>query len=401
MAIVVQKYGGTSVESIEKMKQIANRIINRKNQGDDLVIVVSAMGKTTNYLTSIATQISSRPCTREMDVLLSTGEQVTISLLSMILKERGYPSISLTGYQAGISTSGTHTKNKINDVNTEKIKNHIDQGKIVIVAGFQGINESGDITTLGRGGSDTTAVALASKLRCRCEIYTDVTGIYSVDPRLYKHAKKLKEVSYEEMMEMSSLGANIMEPRSVEIASKFNIVVYVASSSDEEEGSYIKERINMIEEKSITGLTVNDDILMVTLVDVPYSSRTIATIFSNLAKNEVNVDMISQTSPQDEKVNISFTAPGDQVVLIEEALMEIKTIVGTLEIIIDRGCIKLSVVGIGMRNQSGIAAEIFRLFALHDINFKQVTTSEISISYTINNEDKERAVTLLADEFNL
>ena len=241
MSIIVQKYGGSSVESIEKMKKIANRIITTKNQGNSMVVVVSAMGKTTNKLLGFAQEISQNPSKREIDMLISTGEQVSVSLLSMILNEMGHPAVSLTGFQAGIKTEGTHTKNKISDINTEKVTKHLEDGKIVVVAGFQGLNENGDITTLGRGGSDTTAVALAAKLQCSCEIYTDVEGIYSVDPRLHKHAKKLELISYEEMIEMSHLGAKVMEPRSVEIGQRYGVPIYVASSQSANKGTYIKE----------------------------------------------------------------------------------------------------------------------------------------------------------------
>jgi aspartate kinase len=265
MATIVQKYGGTSVGSIDKMKDIAKKVIKQRDKGNDVVVVVSAMGKSTDRLVEMAKEISQNPCKRELDMLMSTGEQVSISLLSMIFKEQGYDSISLTGFQAGIKTEGFHTKNRVAEINIDIIKNHLSEGKVVVVAGFQGINENGDITTLGRGGSDTTAVALAAKLNCTCEIYTDVEGIYSVDPRVYSKAKKLDYISYEEMMELSSLGAGVMETRAVEIGFKYNIPIYVALNKGDIKGTYIKEYDENMEQKVITGLTSTDDVLMVTM----------------------------------------------------------------------------------------------------------------------------------------
>ncbi|MTI48722.1 aspartate kinase [Sporosalibacterium faouarense] len=401
MNIIVQKYGGTSVESIEKMQNITNKIINKINQGHNVVVVASAMGKTTNQLLKMAESISVNPCKRELDMLMSTGEQVSISLLSMILKEKGYDSISLTGFQAGIRTEGVHTKNKIARVNIDNIKKHVQQGKIVVVAGFQGINEIGDITTLGRGGSDTTAVALAAKLECACEIYTDVEGIYSIDPRVYADAKKLEYISYEEMMEMSSLGAKVMEPRSVELGKKYNVPIYVASSHKDIKGTYIKEFDQTMEQKSITGLSVSDNVLMITVNHVPYSPVNISDVFGRLAGQDVNIDMISQTSPNQGHVNISFTTSKEDESTIDDIMRSLKGKYGGIELQKDADITKISVIGTGMRNESGVASKVFKLFADHSIEFKQVTTSEISISYTIKSKDKLRAVNMLAKTFNL
>ena len=401
MAIIVQKYGGTSVETIEKMKDIARRVIERKKEGNDMVIVVSAMGKTTNRLIELTKSISENPCKRELDMLLSTGEQVSISLLSMVFKELGYDAISLTGPQAGIKTKGNHTKSRIEDINIGIIKSHLNEGKIVIVAGFQGVNENGDITTLGRGGSDTTAVALAAKLKCMCEIYTDVDGIYSVDPRLYADAKKLHSIDYEEMMEMSSLGAKVMETRSVEIGHKFSVPIYVAQSNGRIEGTYIKEIDENMEQKTITGLTASDNVLMVTINNVPYNPQNISLIFERLAEQDINVDMISQTSPYDGYVNVSFTTSKDEGNSVDAVVTELKKEMMSIEVSKDSNISKISVVGTGMRNHSGVAAKIFKIFAQNSIEFKQVTTSEISISYTINNSEKQSAINILARELNL
>ena len=398
MGILVHKYGGTSVGTTEKIKRIAKRVIAEKEKGNDMVVVVSAMGKTTDYLVEMSKEIAINPNKREMDLILSTGEQVSIALLSMAFQEFGYDAIALTGFQAGIKTYGPHTKNKILDIDDEKIKNYLKEGKVVVVAGFQGVNENGDITTLGRGGSDTTAVAIAAKLGCPCHIYTDVDGIYSVDPRLYKEAKKLDVISYEEMMEMASLGAGVMEPRAIEIGCKYNIPIYVASSINDVGGTYIKEYDEKMEGNVVTGLSVCDDILMVTVSHILYNLDHVATLFEKLAIENVNVDMISQTAPVDGYINVSFTAPKDDLFVIEKVMGDLE---GRVEISIEDEITKISVVGIGMRNQSGVSGRLFRILADNEISFRQVTTSEISISYTIDKKDKEKAVRALSNELNL
>ncbi|MBU5483799.1 aspartate kinase [Clostridium sp. MSJ-11] len=401
MALIVQKYGGSSVGTTDKIRAVAKRIVERKEKGDGVVVVVSAMGKTTDQLIGMAKEISQNPNKRELDMLMSTGEQISIALLSMALQELGYPSISLTGFQAGITTEGAHTKNRIKDINIENVKKHLEDGKVVIVAGFQGINEDGDITTLGRGGSDTSAVALAAKLNCTCEIYTDVDGIYNVDPRMYPNAKKLDSISYEEMMEMASLGAGVMEARAVEIACKYNIPIYVALNNGEKLGTYIKEYDETMEDRIITGLTASDDVLMVTINNVPYKAKNIATIFDRIAKHNVNIDMISQTASLDGYVNVSFTTSKEDMYTIDEITKELKKEIRTIEVYKEENITKISVVGIGMMKQSGVAAKVFCIFSNNDIEFKQVTTSEISISYTIDSKDKQKAVAALAKELNL
>ena len=398
MGILVHKYGGTSVGTTERIKHIAKRVILEKKKGNDMVVVVSAMGKTTDHLVEMSKEIAINPNKREMDLILSTGEQVSIALLSMAFQEFGYDAIALTGFQAGIKTYGPHTKNKILDIDDEKIKNYLKEGKVVVVAGFQGVNENGDITTLGRGGSDTTAVAIAAKLGCPCHIYTDVDGIYSVDPRLYKEAKKLDVISYEEMMEMASLGAGVMEPRAIEIGCKYNIPIYVASSINDVGGTYIKEYDEKMEGNIVTGLSVCDDILMVTVSHILYNLDHVATLFEKLAIENVNVDMISQTAPVDGYINVSFTAPKDDLFIIEKVMRDLE---GKVEISIENEITKISVVGIGMRNQSGVSGRLFRILADNEISFRQVTTSEISISYTIDKKDKEKAVRALSNELNL
>lgn len=401
MRTVVQKYGGSSVETTDLMENVASRVIEKIQDGYKVVVVVSAMGKTTNHLIEMAKSIAENPDKRELDMLMASGEQVSASLLSITLKEKGFDSVSLTGFQAGIKTKGFHTKNKIVDIDVERIKNLLEEGKSVIVAGFQGINEEGDITTLGRGGSDTTAVALAARLSCACEIYTDVDGIYGVDPRIYAKAKKLDFISYEEMMEMSSLGSKVMEPRSVELGYKYKVPIYVASSKEKSKGTYIKELDGEMEEKAITGLSISDNVLMVTINHMKYSASNIAKIFNLLAFQGVNVDMISQTSPVGGYANISFTVQKEDESTVDEVLEELSRTMEEIHYEKNKNLVKLSVVGMGMRNEPGVASKMFELFADNGIEFKQVTTSEISISYTIDRDDKEKAAYAICEAFGL
>jgi aspartate kinase len=397
---VVMKFGGSSVETIEKMRHVADRIIRKKETFQNIVVVVSAMGKTTNQLLDLAKQASKYPSKREVDMLISTGEQVSISLLSMILNEKGYETVALTGSQAGIKTGGIHTKNKILDIQPSKIQKHLEVGKIVVVAGFQGINEEGDITTLGRGGSDTTAVALAAKLGFLAEIYTDVEGIYGVDPRLYPKAKKLDVISYEEMKEMAFLGAKVMEPRSIEIGHRYGVEIYVASSMSDASGTMIKE-VKKMEEKSITGLSVSEKVMMVTIKNYPNKAMDIANLFVQLAENEVNVDMISQTPSSNGHLTLAFTASADDLEAINEVLERILKIYPNVITDKNVNVAKISVVGTGMRTQTGVAAQLFKLLAENDIEFKLVTTSEISISYTIDKMLVQKAVEVISDHFGL
>lgn len=401
MALIVQKYGGTSVGTIEKMKNIARKVIEKYNQGNDMILVVSAMGKTTDTLVSMAREVSEQPNKRDLDMMLSTGEQISIALMSMVFHELGYEAVALTGFQAGILTEGLHTKNRIKDIDIKKIKTHLKERKIIVVAGFQGINENGDITTLGRGGSDTTAVALAAKLNCICEIYTDVDGIYTIDPRIYKEAKKLDSISYEEMMEMASQGAGVMETRAVEIGCKYGIPIYVASSTENVPGTMIKEYDETMEGKVITGISASDDVLMVTINNVVYNSKNVSGIFERLAREHINVDMISQTAPRDGYVNITFTSATEDIYTIREIEKELKSQMKDIELSTDENITKISVVGIGMNKHSGVASSVFSILSKKDIEFKQVTTSEISISLTIASENKQRAIQALALEFNL
>lgn len=397
----VVKFGGSSVADIEKMRTIARYLRNRSISGEELVVVVSAMGKTTNALLSMAREAVQNPSKREMDMMLSTGEQVSIALLTMILEAEGQEAVSLTGYQAGILTEGLHTRNKIKDIDTGVIEKYLSQGKVVVVAGFQGYNREGEITTLGRGGSDTTAVALAAKLSCPCEIYTDVDGIYGVDPRIYPKARRLSNITYEEMKEMAFLGAKVMEPRSVDIAHHYGVRLYVGSSSEGKPGTVIQEGENSVEERSITGVSVLENIMMVTIHPLKNVSENTARIFSKLAKEEINVDMISQSPFPDGSVSVSFTASAEEEPVVRTLLTQLLSSMEGVELSIRTDVLKLSVVGSGMRTQSGVAARLFELFSENAITFLQVTTSEISISYTLEKKYKDQAVQLIADAFHL
>jgi len=399
MAVVVQKYGGSSVGTTEKIKGIAQSIVKRKNKNTELVIVVSAMGKTTDNLVSLSKGIGEEPDKRELDALLSTGEIISSALLAMAIKELGYDAISFTAYQIGIKTSGQYGKALIDDIHGNKIKKSLKEGKIVIVAGFQGINGEGDITTLGRGGSDTTAVALAVKLNGRCEIYTDVSGIYSVDPRAYSEAKKLDEIEYEEMLELASLGAQIMHSRSIELAQKYSIPIYVGLSNSDIKGTVIKEVKNMnMESKPVTGIATNDEDVAVTLQNIPKDVNILSSIFEAIGSKRINIDMISQSSPIDGMVSVSFTIPKEG---LKDSLKIIDKLIKNNKVIVDEDITKFSVVGLGMKTTSGVAARMFRVFSKNDIEIKMITTSEIRITCAIKTSDKLKAIQVVAKEFNL
>ena len=395
--VVVQKYGGSSVSSTEKIKLIASKLIERKKKNPKIVVVVSAMGDTTDDFISLAKDITKVPDKRELDVLMSTGEMISASLLSMSLNSLGCEAVSYNAYQLNIKTSGLHGKSLIDDIDVSKINESLDSGKIVIVTGFQGLNDEGDITTLGRGGSDTSAVALAVKLNGICEIYTDVDGIYFTDPRKYSEAKKIEEIEYEEMLELASLGAQVMHSRSVELAQKYNVELYVGLSCSDIEGTYIRGSKEMkLEDKVITGLATCDEDAAITVVDI--NMEDVSKLFEKIAVDGVSIDMISQTAPFNDKVNVSFTIPKDD-------LMQCREIVGCFvpkgSIIIDEEITKFSLVGLGMKNTSGVASKVFKIFSDNSIVVKLITTSEIRITCAINSSCKEVAIREIAKEFNL
>ena len=404
--IIVHKYGGTSVATTEKIMNIAKYLGSVKDSGNDVVVVVSAMGKTTDALIRLAHEITDKPDLREMDRLMSTGEQQTIALLSIALQTLGHEAISLTGAQAGIKTSGHYTKNRIEDINGKDIKEHLSKGKIVVVAGFQGVNEAGDVTTLGRGGSDTSAVALAAALGGRCEIYTDVDGIYTIDPRVYKKAKKLPVISYDEMMELAFLGAGVMEPRAVELGSKYGVEIYVGKSLGERNGTIItsvektKENKEM-EQKVITGVSINENMVMINVEEIPTNAQNVYEIFEKAEANGINIDMISQNDVTSHHGSFAFTCPKTDTAALEKIGGEIESEFPQTSFIINPYVTKVSIVGIGLISNIGVAAKMFKILSENDISFHQVSTSEISISLVVDEVMGKRVAELFAKEFDL
>lgn len=397
----VLKFGGTSVGTPERIKAIAKELTRRAALGENLVVVVSAMGKSTDHLIQLAREVSDNPCKKDMDILLATGEQVSISLLSMAIKDLGYTAIALTGAQAGILTDAIHSKARIETIDASRIRKYLNTNHIVVVAGFQGVTEEGAITTLGRGGSDTTAVSLAAILKCPVEIYTDVDGVYTTDPRNYPKAKKIKVISYDEMLELASTGATIMETRAIEVGHKYSVPMTIALNTFQVEGTIVKEFDESMEKKVVTGLAVTDNCLMVSVSMIPYRSQNVSQLFAQIASQNILVDMISQTAPYHDTVNLSFTTLKEDQEALKAILTQYKVDHDTIEYYFDDALVKLSVVGIGMVSQSGVASRLFSLLSSHDIKFYQVTTSEISISYTIHKDDKMKAIQAIADDFEL
>ncbi|KAB3534464.1 aspartate kinase [Alkaliphilus pronyensis] len=402
MNIVVQKYGGTSVASVDKIKAVADKIIKKSSEGYSVVVIVSAMGKTTDELLSLAKEVTDSPEPREMDMLLTTGEQITISLLSMALISKGYSAISFTGHQLNIKTTSLHQKARIKDINTSRVIDALEDNKIVVVAGFQGVNDNYEYTTLGRGGSDTSAVALAAKLGAKCEIYTDVEGIYTMDPRKLKMARKIDKISYEEMMEMASLGAGVMHYRAVELANKYKIPLYVASTFSDERGTMIEfEGEDSLEETIITGMASSLDDIQVTVLNLPSSTGNLYRLFGQLADKEVNVDMISHMITEAGKMYVSFTIPKEDIAIAEEIIGNWKKEYSDIKWEINKSIAKISVVGLGMRTHSGVAAKVFKAMDDNNIEIKMVTTSEIKISWVVDSHFEEKVITLVGKAFGL
>ncbi|MCX6149923.1 MAG: aspartate kinase [Ignavibacteriales bacterium] len=396
MKLIVQKYGGSSLADTTKIKNVASKIFHRVQNEEKVVVVVSAMGKTTDNLIKMAKEISIKPDPRELDMLLTTGEQISISLLSMALKEIGVNSKSLNAFQVEIMTTNDFNEARIKNIKVEKIFSELGDNDVIIVAGFQGITEDGEITTLGRGGSDTSAVALAAALNVNCEIYSDVDGIYTVDPRLYPNAKKLKTITYDEMLEMASLGAKVLHSRSVEIAKKFGLVIYCASTFSNEEGSYVMTE--NIEQPIVSGLSVMDNQTQVTISNLPNDYNLIHKIFYSAAHEGLNVDMISVIT-EGNSINISFTIIDDKKVHVDESLLHLLKNYNEYNLHYYPGCVKISIVGVGMRSSSGVAADFFK--ALENIPIKLVTTSEIKISCLVDSQFKQQAVDSLVKTFSL
>jgi len=402
LAIVVQKFGGSSVANPDRIKAVARRVVETKKQGHQVVVVVSALGDTTDELIALARQISERPPRREMDMLLATGEQISIALLAMAINELGMPVISLTGAQGGIITDGSHTKARILQVQPERVQNELAAGKIVIVAGFQGITEAQDITTLGRGGSDTTAVALAAALRADvCEIFTDVDGVYTADPRVVPKARKLLDVSYGEMLEMASLGAVVLQPRSVEYASQHGVVVHVRSSFNHSEGTIVREERIVEKDMVVVGVAHDVNVAKVTIVNVPDRPGVAYRIFSRLAEAQVNVDMIVQTTKQQNTADLIFTISRDDLALAKEIVEQVAADLGAERVLVDDNVAKVSIVGAGMVSNPGVAAKMFEALAANDINIMVISTSEIKVSCLVQAGDVLKAVRAVHDAFGL
>ncbi len=400
--LIIQKFGGSSVADAECIKRVAQRVLETHQEGNDVVVVVSALGDTTDELLQLAAQVCADPSERELDMLMATGEQVAIALLAMAIQELGGQAISFTGAQVGIRTDGTHTKAKIIDISGHRIQKELARRKIVIVAGFQGENWKEEITTLGRGGSDLTAVALAQALHADlCEIYTDVDGIYTADPRIVPRARKLDAISYDEMLEMASLGAQVMQARSIFVAKKFDIPMHVRSSFTKGAGTMIAKAGRAMEGVVVSGVALQKDEAKVTLRDVPDKPGVAARIFQALGVGEVNVDMIIQNVSREGFTDLSFTVLKPDLAKTVKISRAIGRAVGAGEVSTDEGVAKVSIVGLGMRSHSGVAAKMFEAMAKEKINIEMISTSEIKISCVVRKQHAERAVRAIHQAFGL
>ncbi|MFA5060300.1 MAG: aspartate kinase [Candidatus Omnitrophota bacterium] len=400
--LVVQKYGGSSVADIDRIKIVAQRIASYKNPHQNVVVVVSAMGDTTDELEDYAFKITKNPPEREMDMLMSTGEQISSSLLAMAIRTLGHDAISFTGGQVGIKTDRSHTRARILRIDTRRIKKALLENKIVIVAGFQGVTHDDDITTLGRGGSDLTAVALAQALGANvCEIYTDVTGIFTTDPRIVPKAKKIPVITFEEMLEMAALGAQVMQARSIEVAKKYNIPLHVRSSFAKEEGTMIVKGNEKLESVSVRAITSNKSEAKITICDVPDKPGVAARIFTEISKKGVNVDMIVQNVSRTRHTDISFTVPKTEINKALTTVRHINKTIGFGNITYDKDIARISIVGSGMRSHPGIAAKMFKSLADNKINIEMISTSEISVSCIIERKFANKAVKELHKSFKL
>ncbi|OPX90451.1 MAG: Aspartokinase [Pelotomaculum sp. PtaB.Bin104] len=400
--LVVQKYGGSSVADAERIRRVARRVAGVRSEGHSIVVVVSAMGDTTDDLINLVKEITNSPPEREMDMILSTGEQVSIALLAMAIKETGVPAISLTGVQVGIMTDNAHTKARILEVRTDRLKKELDAGNIVIVAGFQGVDDANDITTLGRGGSDTTAVALAVALKADlCEIYTDVDGVYTADPRIEPNAAKLDVVFYNEMLELANLGAVVLHPRSVELAMQYSIPLHVRSSFNHNLGTIVKEVDSMERSLVVTGVAYDLNVAKIGLYDVFDKPGIAYKLFKSLADNKINVDMIIQSATRDERNDISFTCSRDDLHKALSVVQEILPEIGASGMTSNDNVAKVSIVGAGMVSNPGVAAMMFGALAEEGINLEMISTSEIKTSCVIEEGEAKRAIQILHDKFNL
>jgi aspartate kinase len=402
VSIIVQKFGGSSVANIDRLKNVARRVVETKKAGNDVVVVVSALGDTTDELLEKARAITPDPSEREMDVLLATGEQISISLLAMAVQALGYDAVSITGSQAGIITDTSHTKAKIVDIKSDRLQKELDKGNIVIVAGFQGSTVDHDTTTLGRGGSDLTAIALAAKLKAReCEIFTDVDGVFTTNPRLVKEARKLAEVSYEEMLEMSSSGAQVMQLRAVEYARNFNVPIHVRSSFSDEPGTMIQGEKDMLEKPIISGIAYDVAQAKVTMFGVPDKPGIAAKVFSSIAKSNINIDLIIQNVSEAGLSDISFTVDEGDLALTKKVVDALVPDLGAKGGLYDSDIATISLIGAGMKTHSGVAAEMFDVLSKNKINIEMISTSPIKVSCVIKKSQAETAVQALHKHFKL
>tara|TARA_R110002072_G_scaffold50843_3_gene136528 strand:- start:951 stop:2189 length:1239 start_codon:yes stop_codon:yes gene_type:complete len=402
MALIVQKYGGTSVGTIERIQAVADRVIETKKQGNQVVVVLSAMSGETDRLLSLAKALSHTPTPRELDVLLSTGEQVTIALLSMALEEKGYPAVSYTGGQVHIRTDNEHNKARIVDIEAARVHKNLDEGKIVVVAGFQGIDEGGNITTLGRGGSDTTAVAMAAALKAdECRIYTDVDGVYTADPRIVQSAQRLPLITYEEMLEMASLGSKVLQIRSVEFARKYNVNLRVLSSFEEGLGTLITDEDENMEAALISGIAHNRDEAKLTIVGVPDMPGIASQILGPIADANIEVDMIVQNVGLDNSTDFTFTVNRSDFDKALAILQKTAKAIDAKDVSGDNTIVKISAVGVGMRSHAGIANTMFKALADEGINIQMISTSEIKVSVVVAEKYLELGVRTLHTAFGL
>ncbi len=402
MSLIVQKYGGTSVGTPERILNVARRVAKNHSEGNGLVIVVSAMSGVTDNLIKLAKEISTEPTAREMDVLLATGEQVTIALLAIALEKLGVPAVSFTGAQAGIVTDGVHTKARIKNIAPKMVKSALADNKVVIVAGFQGQTADGHVTTLGRGGSDLTAIAMAAAVKADlCQIFTDVDGVYTADPRMVPNASKIAELSYDEMLEMASLGSKVMQARSVEFAKKFKVVFEVRSSFNDNPGTIVKEETSNMEAVVVRGVSLEKNQAKVTIGGVPDKPGVAVRIFSALAAAAVNIDMIVQNVSAAGVTDISFTLNRDELPTARKTVEPIVRDIGATGFTAQEGIAKISVVGIGMRSHSGVAASLFEALAAAGVNIQMISTSEIKISVIVDEKEAPQGVKAAHDKFGL
>ncbi len=400
MALIVQKFGGTSVGDVERIKNVAQKVIKTKNEGNDIVVVVSAMSGTTDYLINLGKQITSNPSKREMDMLVSTGEQVTIALLTIAIHSMGVNAISYNAIQIGIKTTSDFTKAKILDINTEKITASLKEGMVVVVAGFQGIDENMNITTLGRGGSDTTAVAIAAAIKAdRCDIFTDVDGVYTADPRIVPEAKKLKQITHDEMLELASMGAKVLHDRSVIFAMRYGVPLRVLSTFIDNEGTLVVKESENMEDLVITGIAKKTDETRINISGIPDRPGVAANIFKRLGDANINVNMIVQSVGKDSKSQISFTVLSTETADARKIMDGLKKELDTDEVSYNDDIAIVSVVGIGMKAHSGVAAAVFDELAKNKINIEMISTSEIKISVVIKKEEADETVRLLHKRF--